>query len=259
MQLTYLGSNSWLWQWENLNILVDPWLVDDLVFANLTWLFRGIRQEKPPQLPERIDLILLSQSLEDHAHKPTLKILDKTIPVVGSPNAAEVAEELGFETVTSLPHGETYTLQEKIEIRALPGAPIGLDQENAYLLTALTPQQRLYYEPHGFPPKEVKEYSPVDVVINPIVNLELPLAGAIINGKESAVQLAQWLKPQAIIGTAAGGKVDFEGVLLSLLKAKGSAEEVRTHLQQNDLNTEIIEPQQGEPITLLEQETEVHQ
>lgn len=259
MQLTYLGSNSWLWQWENLNILVDPWLVDDLVFANLTWLFRGIRQEKPPQLPERIDLILLSQGLEDHAHKPTLKMLDKTIPVVGSPNAAEVAEDLEFETVTSLAHGETYILQEKIEIRALPGAPIGLDQENAYLLTALTPQQRLYYEPHGFPPEEVKEYSPVDVVINPIVNLELPLAGAIINGKESAVQLAQWLKPQAIIGTAAGGKIDFEGVLLSLLKANGSAEEVRSHLQQNDLNTEIIEPQQGEPITLLEQETEVHQ
>ncbi|NBD18855.1 MAG: MBL fold metallo-hydrolase [Cyanobacteria bacterium] len=258
MQLTYLGSNSWLWQWENLNILVDPWLVDDLVFANLTWLFRGIRQEKPPQLPERIDLILLSQGLEDHAHKPTLKMLDKTIPVVGSPNAAEVAEDLEFETVTALPHGETYTLQEKIEIRALPGAPIGLDQENAYLLTALTPQQRLYYEPHGFPPEELKEYSPVDVVINPIVNLELPLAGAIINGKESAVQLAQWLKPQAIIGTAAGGKIDFEGVLLSLLKANGSAEEVRSHLQQNDLNTEIIEPQQGEPITLLEQETEVH-
>jgi len=259
MQLTYLGSNSWLWQWENLNILVDPWLVDDLVFANLTWLFRGIRQEKPPQLPERIDLILLSQGLEDHAHKPTLKMLDKTIPVVGSPNAAEVAEDLEFETVTSLAHGETYILQEKIEIRALPGAPIGLDQENAYLLTALTPQQRLYYEPHGFPPEEVKEYSPVDVVINPIVNLELPLAGAIINGKESAVQLAQWLKPQAIIGTAAGGKIDFEGVLLSLLKANGSAEEVRSHLQQNDLNTEIIEPQQGETILLLEQETEVHQ
>ncbi|AFZ42548.1 hypothetical protein PCC7418_0314 [Halothece sp. PCC 7418] len=257
MQLTYLGSNSWLWQWENLNILVDPWLVDDLVFGNLTWLFRGIRQEKPPQLPERIDLILLSQGLEDHAHKPTLKMLDKRIPVVGSPNAAAVAEDLGYETVTSLPHGETYILQEKIEIRALPGAPIGLDQENAYLLTALTPHQRLYYEPHGFPPEEVKDYSPVDIVINPIVNLEFPLSLPLIKGRESAIQLAQWLKPQAIIGTAAGGKIDFEGVLLSLLKAKGSAEDVRSHLQQQNLDTKIIEPQQGEPITLLEEQTEV--
>lgn len=259
MQLTYLGSNSWLWQWENLNILVDPWLVDDLVFADLTWLFRGIRQENPPELPERIDLILLSQGLADHAHPPTLKMLDKQIPLVGSPNAAQVARDLGFETVTSLDHGETYTLQEQIEIRALPGAPIGLEQENAYLLTALKPNQRLYYEPHGFPPEEVKTYAPVDVVINPIVNLELPLVGPVINGQASALQLAQWLKPQAIIGTAAGGKVEFEGILLSLLQAKGSAEEARSRLQENHLNTQIIEPQQGEPIPLLEQESEVPQ
>lgn len=254
MQLTYFGANSWLWQWENQNILVDPWLVDNLVFGNLPWLFKGSRRDAPPALPEKIDLILLSQGLEDHAHKPTLKTLDKRIPVVGSTNAAEVAEEMGFETVSALTHGDSYTLQETIEIRALPGAPIGLEKENAYLLTALQAQQRLYYEPHGFPPEEVKAYSPVDVVINPIVNLELPLAGAIINGRESAVKLANWVKPRAILSTAAGGEIDYEGVLLSLLKTGGSIEEARSRLEQDNLTTEIIEPQQGQPITLLETE-----
>jgi len=256
MQLTYLGSNSWLWQWEDKNILVDPWLVGDLVFGNLTWLFKGTRRENPPPLPERIDLILLSQGLEDHAHKPTLKTLDKTIPVVASPNAAEVAQELGFENVTSLPHGESYIWRDTIEILALPGALTGLEKENAFLLTALKAQKRLYYEPHGFPPEEVKQYAPVDVVINPVVNLELPLAGPIINGKESAVQLAQWLQPQAIVGTAAGGSVDFEGVLLSLLKTDGSVEETRSRLKESNLATEIIDPNPGEPITLLEKQTE---
>jgi len=250
MELTYLGSNSWLWQWENLNILVDPWLVDDLVFGNLPWLFRGTRRENPPTLPDRIDLILLSQGLEDHAHKPTLKSLDPNIPVVGSPSAAKVATEIGFTTVTSLSHGESHTLQDKIEIRALPGAPVGIEKENAYLLTA-APQQRLYYEPHGFPPETVKDYAPVDVVINPIVNLELPLAGAIINGKESAIKLAQWLKPKTILATASGGEIDYQGILLSLLKTGGGIEEVKASLKDAHLNTEIIEPQQGQPISLL--------
>lgn len=259
MQLTYFGANSWLWQWEDQNILVDPWLVGDLVFGNLTWLFRGTRRENPPALPERIDLILLSQGLDDHAHKPTLKTLDKSIPVVASPNAAAVAEELGFKNVTSLPHGESYTWQDKIEILALPGALTGLEKENAFLLTALQAQQRLYYEPHGFPPEEVKQYAPVDVVINPLVNLELPLAGPIINGRKSAIELAQWLQPKAIVGTAAGGNIDYEGVLLSLLKTGGSVEEARSRLQQSNLAPEIIEPQQGQAITLLERETEVQQ
>ena len=257
MQLTYLGATSWLWPWENQTILVDPWLVDDLVFGNLPWLFRGMRRESPPNLPETIDLILVSQGLEDHAHKPTLQTLDKTIPVIASPNAAKVATEMGFETVKSLSHGESYTFRETIEFRALPGAPIGLEKENAYLLTALKPQQRLYYEPHGFPPEEVKEYAPVDVVINPIVNLELPLAGAIINGQDSAIKLAQWLTPKAMISTAAGGEIDYQGVLLSLLKAKGSIEEINSRLQGSNLDTEIIEPQQGKPIALLESQTEV--
>ncbi len=259
MQLTYFGANSWLWQWEDQNILVDPWLVGDLVFGNLTWLFRGTRRENLPKLPERIDLILLSQGLEDHAHKPTLKTLNKSIPVIGSPKAAEVTKDLGFENVTSLSHGQSYTWQDQIEILALPGALTGLEKENAFVLTALQRQQRLYYEPHGFPPEEVKQYAPVDVVINPLVNLELPLAGPIINGRNSAIELAQWLKPQAIVGTASGGDIDYEGVLLSLLKTGGSVEEVRSHLQQNNLNTEIIEPQQGQPITLLETSTEVKQ
>jgi len=257
MQLTYLGANSWLWQWENLTILVDPWIVDDLVFLNWPWLFRGTRRVNPPTLPDRIDLILLSQGLEDHAHKPTLKTLNKTIPVVGSPKAAEVAKELGFETVTALSHGQAHPLNHQIEIRALPGAPIGLEKENAYLLTALTPQQRLYYEPHGFPPEEVKQYWPVDVVINPILNLELPLAGPIIKGKDSALQLAQWLNPKAILATAAGGEIEYQGVLLSLLKTNGSLEQARSRLQQANLSTEIIQPQQGQPLTPLATTTEV--
>lgn len=256
MQLTYLGANSWLWQWQNLNILVDPWLVDDLIFGNLPWLFRGTRREAISNLPEPIHLILLSQGLEDHAHRPTLKTFDKTIPVVGSPKAAQVATELGFETVTPLAHHEAYTFQESLEIRALPGAPVGLEKENAYVVTALNQRQRLYYEPHGFPPEEVKEYAPVDVVINPIVNLELPLAGPIINGKESVVQLAQWLQPKAILATAAGGEIDYEGILLSLLKTKGSAQQAQSQLGDTP---KIIEPQQGEPITLLETSAESQQ
>jgi len=251
MKLTYFGANSWLWQWENHNILVDPWLKDDLVFGNQRWFFRGIRNSTPV-LPEQIDLLLLSQGLPDHAHRPTLKSLDKTIPVVGSPSASQVAKSLGFETVTPLAHGETETLGDSIEIRALTGAPIGLEKENGFVLTALSSQQRLYYEPHGFPPKELWQYSAIEVVINPIVNLELPLAGAIINGKDSAIQLAERLQPKAILPTAAGGDIEYQGMLLSWLKTVGSIEQARSRFQQRQLPTEIIDLQQGEPIVLLE-------
>lgn len=249
MQLTYYGANSWLVELADRRLLIDPWLVSSLVFGNLPWLFKGDRPN-PPAIPQNIDAIVLSQGLEDHAHKPTLKILDRTIPVIGSPNAARVVRELGYQNVTELTPGETHILAEAIEIRAFPGAPIGLQKENAFLITDLSSKAKIYYEPHGFPPEEIKNYAPVDVVINPVVNLELPLAGAIINGQQSAYQLAQWLRPQVMLPTAAGGDVDYQGVLISLLQAKGSLEELRSRLSASHPQTRVIDPQPGEPLTL---------
>ncbi len=255
MQITYFGANSWLLELGQKRILIDPWLVGSLVFGNLPWLFKGDRQPID-SLPDHIDLILLSQGLEDHTHKPTLEQLDKTIPVVSSVSARQVVKQLGYTQVTTLTPGQTFTLANQVEIRALPGAPIGpLQRENSYLLKQLDSSTTLYYEPHGYPPSEIKDYAPVDVVISPVVNLELPLAGPIIQGNETALQLAQWVKPQVFLPTAAGGDVEYGGLINSVLRTVGSVEELRSQLAQASLPTQVIDPQPGKPIelTLLHQ------
>lgn len=252
MHLTYFGANSWLLELGQQRILIDPWLVGSLIFANLNWLFKG---DKPPldSLPDKIDLIVLSQGLEDHAHRPTLEKLDKTIPVVASISAAKVVQQLGYTQVTSLTPGQTFTLASRVEIRALPGAPIGpFQQENAYLIKELSRGTTLYYEPHGYPPVEVKDYAPVDVVISPVVSLELPLLGPVIQGNKTALQLAQWLKPKVFLPTAAGGDVKYQGVLMSLLQSAGSLDELRSQLIRANLTTQAIEPQIGEAIELTQ-------
>lgn len=251
MQLTYFGANSWLVELGQQRILIDPWLVGSLVFGNLTWMFKGQRRQPLESIPDKIDLILLSQGLEDHAHRPTLEQLDRTIPVVASASAAKVVQQLGYNQVKTLTPGQTFTLAAQIEIRALPGAPIGLQVENAYLLKQLESNTSLYYEPHGFPAAEVKNYAPVDVVISPVVNLELPLVGAIIKGNTTALQLAQWLRPQVFLPTAAGGDVEYEGFLASLLRTNGSLDNLRSQLNQNQLPTQVIDPPPGKAIELL--------
>ncbi|MCA1993435.1 MAG: MBL fold metallo-hydrolase [Coleofasciculus sp. S288] len=250
MHLTYFGANSWLVELGRQRILIDPWLVGPLVFGNLDWLFKGERPQSLGSIPDNIDLILLSQGLEDHTHRPTLEQLDKTIPVVASANAAKVVKQLGYTQVTSLTPGQTFTLANTIQIRALPGAPIGLQLENSYLLKQLDSGTTLYYEPHGFPPSELKEYAPVDVVISPVVNLELPLAGPIIKGNTTALELAQWLRPQVFLPTAVGGNVHYQGFLTSMLRTVGNVDDLRSRLAQQNLPTQVIEPQPGKAIEL---------
>lgn len=250
MYLTWLNNNSWLIEIGSQRILLDPWLVGSLTFSNLDWLFKGSQVKERP-VPGDIDLILLSQGLEDHAHPPTLKQLNHEIPVLASPSAAKVVQDLSYACVTSLGHGETFTLNHKVEIQAFPGAPIGPTLvENGYLLKELETGLTLYYEPHGYHSPRLKQFAPVDVVITPAVDLSLPLVGAIIRGKNSALEVAKWLQPQVMLPTAAGGDVIFEGLLAKFLKTGGTIEELRAALKQNNLTTQVMEPKPGDRLEL---------
>lgn len=249
MNLTYLDSNSWLIELDGKRILLDPWLVGDLVFGNQAWLFKSTKNHPQP-IPEHIDLILLSQGLEDHAHPPTLKKLDHNLPVVASPNGAKVAQEIGYTNVTSLEHGEVFHLGEQIEIEAVPGSPIGPTLvENGYIIKGLTSGKNIYYEPHGNHDDCLQSAS-IDVVITPLVSLKLPVVGAVIKGQETALKLCKQLQPQVILSTAAGGDVEAEGMLTSIIKADGDVAKFNRLLQQNNLSTKAIDPQSGETIEL---------
>ena len=245
MYLTWLDSNSWLIEMGGQRILLDPWLVGPLVFGDLPWLFKGDRLQ-PRTIPDAIDCILLSQGLEDHAHPPTLKQLNHEIPVVASPNAAKVVRELGYTQVTALAHGETTTLGE-VTIRATPGSPIGpFLTENGYLLTDPNTGHTLYYEPHGYHSPSLQDIAPIDVVVTPVVDLKIPVLGPIIQGHQTALQVAQWLKPQVMIPTAAGGDVIFDGLLNRVLQATGNADLLRAQLAQHQLSTQVLEPKPGD-------------
>jgi L-ascorbate metabolism protein UlaG (beta-lactamase superfamily) len=242
MYLTWLDSNSWLIELANQRILLDPWLVGSLVFGNLAWFFEGKKNISRP-IPENIDLILLSQGLEDHTHPPTLKLLDRNIPVVASPNAAKVVKELGYKQINTLAHEETFTFADKVEIKAVPGSPIGPTLvENGYLLKDLENGQTLYYEPHGYHSPSVQKNAPIDVIITPTIDIKIPLLGSVIKGQQSALEACKLLQPQVILPTAAGGDITFGGLLTSVLRSEGNIETLRTLLAQNNLSTQVIEP-----------------
>lgn len=248
MYLTWLDSNSWLIEMGGQRILLDPWLVGSLVFGNLPWLFKG-DHPAPQPIPTDIDLILLSQGLPDHAHVPTLERLDRQIPVVASASAAKIVTGLGYQQVTTLAHGNCFTLADRLKIQALPGSLVGLNLvENGYLLTDLATKTTLYYEPHGTHSATIAEIAPVDVVITPLTDLEIPLVGSVIRGLKSAVQAVEWLQPQVILPTAAGGNVVFEGLLMSLLRGRGDVAQFRTMLAAKNLTTQVLEVKPGERV-----------
>jgi L-ascorbate metabolism protein UlaG (beta-lactamase superfamily) len=250
MDVTWLDSNSWLLTVGQQRILLDPWLVGDLVFGQQAWLFKG-EHPQPRSLPTDIDLILLSQGLEDHAHPPTLAALDRSIPVVASPNAAKVVERLGYSRVTVLDHGEQFTLNNRVTIKAVPGAPIGPTVlENGYILREAETGLSLFYEPHGFHQPQLQTEAPLDVVITPAVDLKLPLVGPVIRGQQGALELVNWLRPQVLLPTADAGEVTYSGLLLSLLEVEGDLQALQAAIDRQGLSTRVLAPKVGETLTL---------
>lgn len=248
MNLTWFDSNSWLIEMAGARVLLDPWLVGDLVFGNTPWFFKATHRQPHP-IPDDLSLILLSQGLPDHAHIETLRQLDRTIPVVGSPNAAKVAQSLGFQSITALAHEETFVWNQVLEVQAFPGSLVGPQLvENAYVLKDLKTQTKLYYEPHGNHSPTLKAAAPVDVVIAPLVNLRLPLVGAFIQGGDRALELMQWLQPQVVLPTTTDGDIEYEGFLNKLISAEGTIEDFCDRLHQLLPTAQVLTPKPGQPI-----------
>ena len=213
---TYLGANGWLLEFDRLRVLVDPWLQGSLSFPPGEWLLKGDLPQSR-SVPEGLDLLLLTQGLADHAHPPTLELLPRDLPVIGSQAAIGVVNKMGFERATVLRPGQR-CVHQGLNIRATAGAPVPY-VENGYVLEHAA--GRLYLEPHGFLDPSL-EPQPLDVVITPMVDLGLPLLGPFVRGCSVVPKLVDKFQPTTVVASTAGGDVRFTGALSQLLQLQGS-------------------------------------
>jgi len=253
MKLTRIDLNSWILHIAGQTVLIDPWLVDPLVFYGQPWLFSANHTKPPAFTPATLpplDLILISQGLDDHCHKPTLKQLDRDIPAVASPTAAKVLSSLGYRYITSLSNWQEF-VQDKLQITAVPGAEIQPGQvENGYLFKDLSSGETVYYEPHLSNLEVVEQrLGKIDVAIAPVVGQIFPILGEIIMGPTAALNLAQTLKPQYFVPNALGD-IQASGILPMLIRTVGSVEEFRDRLIATGLSTQLLTPAPGETLEI---------
>ena len=224
---TYYGANGWLLEFDDFRVLVDPWLRGSLSFPPGEWLLKG---ELPCErkIPEKLNLLLLTQGLADHAHPETLALLPKDLPVIGSATATHVVGRLGFTSVKALAPGES-TTQQGLQVRASAGAPVPM-VENGYLLDH--PAGSLYLEPHGFLDPALKP-QPLDAVITPMVDLGLPVLGPVVKGCSVVPELVERFQPTMVLASTSGGDVRFGGALSRAFQMKGSVASTGDQLPDN--------------------------
>lgn len=102
--LTWIGHASFLLQFNDLNVLVDP------NFANWLFLLKRVKRAglRIRDLPP-IDLVLLTHAHFDHFHKPTLRKLPAPKIAVMPWGVGDLARDLGFERVIELQTWESFS------------------------------------------------------------------------------------------------------------------------------------------------------
>ena len=208
---TYLGSNGWIIEFKKARIVIDPWLVGDLIFPPGGWFFKGTLKDEIPT-PKDIDLILLTQGLPDLCHIPSLKKFPKETNIFCSKSAYKILDELNFESINIIQPGENLEFND-IKIEATSGAAVP-QIENGYILEAN--DGSFYIEPHGFLDNAIKPRK-LDAVITPTKNLGLPIVGPFVKGADVIPNLVKLFNPSYILSSTTGGDAKFSGILNSFI------------------------------------------
>ncbi len=200
--ITWIGHASFLIQFTDLNVLVDP------NFANWLFLLKRIKRSglKIQDLPP-IDLVLLTHAHFDHFHKPTLRRLPHPKIGVLPWGVGDLAQNLGFERIIELDWWESFSHRDW-QVTLTPGQHWGArtlhDHHRGYGGFVLEHQGRRIYHAgdsayfDGF--KEIGRRLAPDVALLPIGAYHPETFRRVHMGPDEAVKAfrdlsAQWLVP----------------------------------------------------------------
>ena len=170
--ITWIGHASFLIQFTDLNVLVDP------NFANWLFLLKRIKRAglRLRDLPP-VDLVLLTHAHYDHFHKPTLRRLPHPKIGVMPRGVGDLARNLGFSRIIELEWWESFSqAQSEWKVTFVPskhwGARTIHDQHRGYGGFVLEHQGRKIYHAgdsayfHGF--KEIGRKLAPEIALLPI-------------------------------------------------------------------------------------------
>jgi L-ascorbate metabolism protein UlaG (beta-lactamase superfamily) len=234
--ITWIGHASFLLQFTDLNVLVDP------NFANWLFLLKRIKRSglKIEDLPP-IDLVLLTHAHFDHFHKPTLRRLPHPKIGVMPWGVGDLAMDLGFERVIELEWWESFS-HNNWKVTLTPskhwGARTLRDQHRGYGGFVLEHQGRRIYHAgdsayfHGF--EELGRRLKPQIALLPIGAYHPETFRKVHMGPDQAIKAFKDLKAECLVPMHYGTfKLSFEDMdepprwLLELAEEQGLTSHVK--------------------------------
>lgn len=215
----FIGNATVIIRYAGFTILTDPNFLHKGQKVHLGYGLTATRTTDPAinldALPP-IDLIVLSHMHEDHFDRLVQKNLDKTIPIVTTPQAAKALNEKGFISTYPLKTWQTFYLargkQAMLRLTALPAkhgpGPVSslLPEVMGSMLEFQTPNEhttyRMYISGDTLVYKDLKEiprrFSDIDLAFLHLGGTRIFGIMLTMNGKQG-VELTRIINPHTVI------------------------------------------------------------
>jgi L-ascorbate metabolism protein UlaG (beta-lactamase superfamily) len=213
--ITWIGHASFLIQFTDLNVLIDP------NFANWLFLLKRIRRSglKIKDLPP-IDLVLLTHAHFDHFHKRSIRQLRSPKIGIVPWGMGKLTQGLGFERILELEWWESFVHRD-CQVTLTPckhwGARVLHDHHRGFGGFVLEHQGRRIYHAgdsgyfDGF--KEIGRKCPPEIALLPIGAYHPAGLRQVHMGPEDAIQAFHDLRARWLIPMHFGSfKLSFEGI-----------------------------------------------
>ena len=199
--ITWIGHASFLVQFTDLNVLIDP------NFANWLFLLKRLKRSglKIHHLPP-IDLVLLTHAHFDHFHKPTLRRLPHPKIGVMPWGVGDLALNLGFARIIELDWWESFS-QHDWKVTLTPskhwGARTLRDHHRGYGGFVLEHQGRRIYHAgdsaffHGF--EQIGRRLPPEIALLPIGAYHPETFRRVHMGPDQAIKAFKALRAQRLV------------------------------------------------------------
>ena len=83
-------------------------------------------------------------------------------------------------------------------------------------------------------------------MISPVVDVGLPLAGAIVKGRQVLPQVLERFDPLTVLASATGGDVRFSGLISNLFQVEGTLAEAAAAVERSGQGRRLLDPVPGE-------------
>jgi L-ascorbate metabolism protein UlaG (beta-lactamase superfamily) len=196
-RVTYVGHATVLVEMDGVRLLTDP------VLRRRVGPLRRHGPTPDPGLAENVDAVLISHLHHDHADAPSLRRLNRGVPVLASPGAGGFLEDLGFGDVRELAPGESAGVGG-VRVTATeanhPARGRRFERASQAVGFDLTGQQRIYFagDTDLFDGMEGIGGDGIDLALLPIWGWGTSIGAGHLD-PERAARAAALLSPRAVV------------------------------------------------------------